>query len=530
MNACYRFAGALVIPLLALACGGGGGGGSGGASAGGGGGGSSGPGPLAPAPPFATTLAVVDEAGSPVPGATVTLTGPLPGAGAPVAVFPDGRLPVGPLDDPVLAVVEAPGFAPEPVAIGREDAGREVPVRLLAETGATGARRVVVHLAGDCMIGRRYLAPTAGHTAVVVEGDGGASARAVVSSLAPLFRAADLRVVNLETVVGRFPLSAAYPEKIFLIQSPAEVLAALDELGVSAVTLGNNHAYDWLEDGIVSTHANLDAAGVPHVGAGVDAAEAARTLAVQAAGVRIGLLSYTTVNGDSTNDSYPRDSEPVPPDLPAEDAWQYELRSFGYTGPTVSIPTGTRRVGEAWRLIDPADATLSAAGLDAERIDLWRAARAVYPELQDWVARRGHGGANPFSRTRVAKDIADLRAQGCDYVIVELHGGFQFAEVKSRGAESAGHESIDAGADLFIGHHDIPAAFLEPEGGLLPNAVLFYFALAPAAGGGPTSLSLDDVRFYEWREAGALPDDFYAVDAVRAVGAPVAATLERTAD
>ena len=82
------------------------------------------------------------------------------------------------------------------------------------------ATRRVFHFGGDVMLGRRYLEPTSEETARVVTGDGGASARAVVSAIAPLFRAADLRSINLETVVGNLPLADAYPRKRFLLQSP----------------------------------------------------------------------------------------------------------------------------------------------------------------------------------------------------------------------------------------------------------------------------------------------------------------------
>ena len=41
--------------------------------------------------------------------------------------------------------------------------------------------------------------------------------------------------------------AGAYPAKRFLLESPPVVLAALHDLGVDLVTLGNNHAYDWQE-------------------------------------------------------------------------------------------------------------------------------------------------------------------------------------------------------------------------------------------------------------------------------------------
>jgi hypothetical protein len=46
-----------------------------------------------------------------------------------------------------------------------------------------------------------------------------------------------------------------------------------------------------------------------------------------------------------------------------------------------------------------------------------------------------------------------LRRAGADFVVVEIHGGFQFSEATSAFFRQAAHESIDAGADVVVGHH-----------------------------------------------------------------------------
>ena len=92
--------------------------------------------------------------------------------------------------------------------------------------------------------------------------------------------------------------------------------------------------------------------------------------------------------------------------------------------------------------------------LDADQSGaLWTSMAKVYPELQDWVARRGHGGAAPFQISAIESSIKDLRSDGADLVIVEIHGGFQFSDVASEFAMRAAHAAIDAGADLVVGHH-----------------------------------------------------------------------------
>ena len=307
-----------------------------------------------------------------------------------------------------------------------------------------------MHFAGDVMLGRRYIEPTLDFTAVVTPGDGGGSARAVVSSIAPLFSAADVRSLNLETVVGDFSLAEAYPRKRFLLQSPPEIIHTLDELDANLVTLGNNHLRDWLDVGVTSTLNHLDAAAIPYVGAGSTEVDAAAFRVVNVAGHSIAFLSMTSVNGSFVNDNLPAAGAPAPPGLSPAEAWQYEERLFGFAGATVTLPDDPRRIGEVWEWIDAQER----GGLGAnETALLWDSASAVYPELQDWVARRGHGGANPYSRSQMETQIDALELAGHDLIVVQLHAGFQFLDVKSSLVESAAHAAIDAGADLVVCHH-----------------------------------------------------------------------------
>lgn len=401
-----------------------------------------------PAPKFDVELVVVDEAGLPVEAVEFQRAF---GEGLPTET-PDvsaGRFMLRGLDQPTLLVVRASGFLERPVVVDREDTGQPVTVRLLARTGPNGERRVVFHFAGDTMLARRYIKPARDGTAVVVHGDGGRSAGDVVAAVAPLYRAADARSLNLESVLGTRPLSAAYPGKRFLIQSPPETVALMDELHVDLVNLASNHLRDWLDEGVQSTTSLLNDAGLAHLGAGTTEDEAATPRILEVAGYRVGFLSYTSVNGDFVNDALPKDDDPVPGDLAEEDAWQYEFRMFSFAYDDVVIASALRRPGTAWALIEEAEDNLSPAG----QAELWAAGADMYPELQDWVARRGHGGANRYSASRLEGDVQGLRDSGCALVVAQFHSGFQYAEVKSELIESAAHHAIDAGVDLVIGHH-----------------------------------------------------------------------------
>lgn len=390
---------------------------------------------------FRVRVQIVDERGDPVRGAVLRLP-------TRAVTAADGTAVVD-TDQPVAGVVRAAGYLAEPVVLSRNVAP-VLRLRLWAARSPGGTPRISLHVAGDAMLGRRYVWPARKDTTHLAAGDGGASARRIVSDLAPLFSAASISTVNLETVVGALPTRRAYSAKRFLLQTPPTALAALQELGVDAVTLGNNHANDWEDRGVAATRRSLDAAGIPYTGAGETDKEARAPLVLGRSGQRVALLSYTTVTGDFVNDNLPTRETPRPAGLPRGEEWQYTARPFGFgrSGSRPYLREDTYRAGDAWQWF---------RGLEdlSPRVEtaLWKALRAVYPELQDWVARRGHAGAAAFSQAKVRADVAAVRRQGVDLVIVQIHGGFQFSEVASVFFRRAAHASVDAGADLVVGHH-----------------------------------------------------------------------------
>ena len=386
------------------------------------------------------TVSVVDESGQPITAAVITAIGNTKSIDIP------GTRELK-IDQPVAGTIEAEGFVPEPFVIDPSDAS--VTVKLFSRIGPSGAQRLSLQFGGDVMMGRRYQEPAARSDTPVATTDAGA--QSVVRHVAPIMAAADATTVNLETVVGQLPSTGAYPAKRFLLQSPPVVLAALHDLGVDLVTLGNNHAYDWQGPGVSSTISALDGAGIAWAGAGTSAAQAQAGRLLDVRGVKVGFVSATTVNGDFVNDNLPGADEVKKDSVPQRDAWQYEERTFGFGKPGDAnyIVSAKRRPGVAWSAFVALETLLDTDQSGA----LWASMASVYPELQDWVARRGHGGAAPFQSTVVAESIKQLRADGADLVVVEIHGGFQFSDVASDFASRAAHAAIDAGADLVVGHH-----------------------------------------------------------------------------
>jgi poly-gamma-glutamate capsule biosynthesis protein CapA/YwtB (metallophosphatase superfamily) len=385
---------------------------------------------------IATTLRFVDERGAPVPGVTLAL------AASEVRGAGDGRVKLTLRDGPAVGIASAPGYLAEPVTIGVGDAGGEVVVRLLADTNG----RFVVHSAGDVMFGRRYEEPPSGD-ALVPRGDADSGARRVVEHVKRTFVAADLRTLNLETAVSDAVPEQAAPGKRFILRTRPGALGGVRELGASVAILANNHVRDYRDEGVAETLAALDAAGIPFVGARTDD-RPGDPVVTTVRGSRVGILAYTTINGSFVNDSYPIDGATIEWS-PGRDAWQYEARSWGFAGDALSVPALGRRIGSAWRVFDDAERK----GLGREDAnDGFRSLAGVYPELQDWVARRGHGGASPWSPETSPAAIAALR-KSADLVMVQLHAGFQFQEAAGATVESMAHAAIDAGADVVVCHH-----------------------------------------------------------------------------
>lgn len=386
-------------------------------------------------------VAVLDESGAPMDAATfVDLDGRRFSTDFSGVIRLD-------LSQPTAGVVYASGKLPEPITIGTD--ADVLTVTLLARSGPNG-ERVAMHFGGDTMLGRRYQAPTRLDTPLV---EGEDDARELVSDIAPLMSVADLTTVNLETVVGSLPADQAYPGKIFLIQSPSIVTDALREIGADVVMLGNNHTNDWRDQGVANTQAALDQAGIQHIGSGFDPESAQRGIVMPVGQRQVGVISLSGLTGDRFNQSLPERGATPTGEVTSFQAWQYEARDFGFGEPGEPgyIAPATRVAREVWDEFERVEPSLS----DERAAEMWTAITAAdaFPQLQDWVARRGHAGAGQYTRQTLAAEIERLKAAGADSVIVQFHSGFQFTAAPSEGMRTASRNAIDAGADMVVSHH-----------------------------------------------------------------------------
>lgn len=108
---------------------------------------------------------------------------------------------------------------------------------------------------------------------------------------------ADFFMVNQE-----FPFSSrgtAAKDKQFTFRLPPEKVSLLQEMGIDAVTLANNHALDYGTDALLDSCDTLDHAGILHTGAGANLEEAKKPVVVELKGHRIGILGTTRVIPES---------------------------------------------------------------------------------------------------------------------------------------------------------------------------------------------------------------------------------------
>ncbi|NUS05814.1 MAG: CapA family protein [Nonomuraea sp.] len=143
---------------------------------------------------------------------------------------------------------------------------------------------VTLALAGDTMLGRGVadlLARSAAPEAYVSDG-----VRAHLSE-------ADAILLNLECCVSERGDPWPAPGKLFHFRAPPRAVELLADLGVSCVTLANNHALDYGYDALLDTLDHLGDAGIGVAGAGADVERARAPAVLAVRGLRVAVVSVT---------------------------------------------------------------------------------------------------------------------------------------------------------------------------------------------------------------------------------------------
>lgn len=138
-------------------------------------------------------------------------------------------------------------------------------------------------LAGDTMLGR-----------LVADRLGSVSPTELFSDeVVAVAHEADLFVLNLECAISDRGSRWPNPAKPFFFRAPPLAVEVLRHLGVSCVTLANNHALDFGADALVDTFTHLARGGIAWVGAGADAASARAPVVLEHAGGSLGVIAVT---------------------------------------------------------------------------------------------------------------------------------------------------------------------------------------------------------------------------------------------
>ena len=109
----------------------------------------------------------------------------------------------------------------------------------------------------------------------------------------PLLTGVDLLIGNLE---GTFTARGTPLVKMYTFRTPPELGGTLAAAGFDAVSLGNNHAFDFGGVGLLDTLDTLRNAGLRWFGAGMDETAARAPRLMEARGYTVALLGYSGVD------------------------------------------------------------------------------------------------------------------------------------------------------------------------------------------------------------------------------------------
>jgi len=147
-------------------------------------------------------------------------------------------------------------------------------------------KRITFAAVGDMMIGTDY---PANH----LPDDDGSS---FLADVAPLLRAADVTIGNLEGVLldgGEPAKKCSNPDACYLFRSPSRYVEHYRQAGFDVMSLANNHARDFGEEGRIASMRALAAAGIRHSGLADDFAT------FEFDGLKIAVMAYAVTRNSN---------------------------------------------------------------------------------------------------------------------------------------------------------------------------------------------------------------------------------------
>ncbi len=140
-------------------------------------------------------------------------------------------------------------------------------------------------VAADIVIAGDW-APIRGFSDMILE-----QPEAVYGDLLPVIRESDIRIANLECPLADGGNGVHKSGAVF--KGVSKHVAGLTKVPFEAVTLANNHVFDYGTDAFVETRDLLNQHNIGYTGAGLSLSEAEKPLLVTVKGVDIGIISFS---------------------------------------------------------------------------------------------------------------------------------------------------------------------------------------------------------------------------------------------
>ncbi len=275
--------------------------------------------------------------------------------------------------------------------------------------------------------------------------------------LRKLLTSADCTFANFESTCRNYgEATPSLTQGTYMTTEP-HLLEDVKWLGVNLVSCANNHAYEYGEQGIMSTYRNLSAAGIAHAGSGSNLREAVAPGYIDTPAGRVALIAAVATFQDFNRAT---DQRPDAIGKPGINALGHQVV---YEVDEQAI-NELRRIGEN-------------VGLEAEKARargwFFSASEAGGAEegTYTFFGKRFVKGPGFAVRTSVNKRDAEAQLRQirearreADWVVISLHshemGGESFLKATIRPdlvepadfVKDFAHACIDEGADVFVGH------------------------------------------------------------------------------
>lgn len=252
-----------------------------------------------------------------------------------------------------LLTIEADGYQSEILVVDLKQDLATMALQLSPVVLSSSDNITRMVFGGDVAFGRRFLDPDGttpvdqvpqdNDDALIQASDPETGTREVVKWIKPHYASADFSAVNFETPITDNPVTP-HPEKDFIFFTLPDSIKGLQWLGVDYVSMGNNHVYDYLEQGLSDTLNNLNQYGLAHSGAGFNNDSALVPYRAELSGHTYSMISATSVSGSQHSVSYvASDSKGGAADVRDQSSFRSTVEQEAEAGhhPIVQLHTGT---------------------------------------------------------------------------------------------------------------------------------------------------------------------------------------------